>query len=87
MEEHSIDGRFIYIIVVLCFYALSMVLLMVKYIRREEEEIFLDYYYTEFVKREQFQTATYQNKLLLEKTKRNDVVSKLLTGTRETSIS
>ncbi|XP_063426753.1 uncharacterized protein LOC134710341 [Mytilus trossulus] len=79
VDDGAYDGRFLYIIVVLCFYGLSMVLLMVKYVRREEEEVSLDFYYTEYVKREQFNCARYQNKLLLEKTKKNAIVVKLLT--------
>jgi hypothetical protein len=55
-EEGWTYDAFLYIIVVLCFYALSLVLLMVKYIRREEEELSLNFYYTEFVKREAFNT-------------------------------
>ena len=34
------------------FYAFSIVVLMVKYIRREREGSKLEYYYNEFVKRE-----------------------------------
>jgi hypothetical protein len=51
---------------------------MVKYIRREEEELSLNFYYTEFVKREAFNTATYQNKLLLDKTTNNAIIAKVL---------
>lgn len=77
-EEGWTYDAFLYIVVVLCFYALSLVLLMVKYIRREEEELSLNFYYTEFVKREAFNTATYQNKLLLEKTTSNPIIAKVL---------
>ena len=77
-EEGWTYDAFLYIIVVLCFYALSLVLLMVKYIRREEEELSLNFYYTEFVKREAFNTATYQNKLLLDKTTNNAIIAKVL---------
>ena len=45
---------FLYIVVVLMFYSLSIVFLMIKYVRREQEEATLDYYYDEFVKREKF---------------------------------
>lgn len=83
VDDGAYDGRFLYIIVVLCFYGLSMVLLMVKYVRREEEEVSLDFYYTEYVKREQFNCARYQNKLLLEKTKKNAVVFKILTENKK----
>ena len=44
----------LYIVIVLMFYAVAMVMLMVKYVRREEEDAMLDFYYTEFVKREDF---------------------------------
>lgn len=43
-----------YIVVVLMFYAVSMTLLMVKYIKQEKEEALLDHYYNEFVKRDTF---------------------------------
>jgi hypothetical protein len=52
-EDRDFDA-FLYIIIVLVFYAISMVLLMVKYIRREERDAALDFYYVEFVKREKF---------------------------------
>lgn len=58
---------FFYIIVVLSFYAISLVLLMIKYIRREQEETSLDYYYSEYVKRTWFQTPAVQNRLALER--------------------
>ncbi|KAK6188898.1 hypothetical protein SNE40_004980 [Patella caerulea] len=66
--NHEFDA-FLYIICVLSFYALSMVLLMIKYIRREEAEMSLDYYYTEFVKRDRFQCAQFQNKTALQREK------------------
>ena len=53
-SENSDLNAFMYIVVVLLFYAVSMVFLMIKYIRREEEEATLDNYFTDFVKREQF---------------------------------
>lgn len=56
---------FFYIIVVLSFYAISIVLLMIKYIRREQEETSLDYYYTEYVKRTWFQRPDVQNRMAM----------------------
>ncbi len=41
-----------YILFVLTFYAFSIVVLMVKYIKREREGSKLEFYYNEFVKRE-----------------------------------
>lgn len=69
---------FAYIIVVLSFYALSMVLLMIKYVRREEEDISLDYYYTEFVKREQFQNPLFKNKVALQNATSSGLIEKAL---------
>lgn len=68
-DSHEFDA-FLYIIIVLSFYAISMVLLMIKYIRREEEELSLDYYYEEFVKREKFQNYRLRNLEALERTRR-----------------
>ena len=58
-SENSSDGAYnesenawMYILFVLMFYAFSIVVLMVKYIRREREGAKLEYYYNEFVKRE-----------------------------------
>ena len=80
LNRTPVDQRqlnaFWYIIIVLSFYAISMVLLMIKYIRREEEEVSLDHYYAEFVKREQFQSATIKNKLALQRDRHN--ISKAL---------
>ena len=45
---------FLYIIAVLFFYAIAMILLMVKYLRREEHEADLEFYFEEYVKREKF---------------------------------
>ena len=45
---------FLYIVVVLLFYAVSMLYLVVQYTRREREEAVLEHYYTEYVKREHF---------------------------------
>ncbi len=46
------ENAWMYILFVLMFYAFSIVVLMVKYIRREREGAKLEYYYNEFVKRE-----------------------------------
>jgi UDP-N-acetyl-D-mannosaminuronic acid transferase (WecB/TagA/CpsF family) len=43
------------------FYALSIIILMVKYIRRERQEAEIDSYYFEFVTREKFQTPQFVN--------------------------
>lgn len=50
-----------YIITVLLFYACSIVILMVKYIRRERQEAEIRNYYYEYVSREQFRQPQYQN--------------------------
>lgn len=60
---------FFYIVVVLTFYATSIVLLLIKYARNDDEEVNLKYQYSEFVKRERFQTAQYKNMMALQKTK------------------
>eukprot|EP00058_Branchiostoma_floridae_P017600 XP_002603089.1 hypothetical protein BRAFLDRAFT_63278 [Branchiostoma floridae] len=52
----SVDpNAFIYIIVVLLFYVVSLSILMVQYVRGEKEDIDLIQYYENFVKRESFQ--------------------------------
>jgi len=52
-----------YILFVLTFYAFSIVVLMVKYIKHEREGSKLEYYYTEFVKREWYKDKNlYDNK-------------------------
>ena len=50
----------LYIVVVLSFYACSMVILMIKYVRREKEEAQMAHYYSEFVAREQFKSPRFQ---------------------------
>ncbi|KAK7495071.1 hypothetical protein BaRGS_00013711 [Batillaria attramentaria] len=62
----DLDALF-YIIVVLSFYAVSIVLLMITYIRREQEETSLDYYYTEYVKRTWFQQPVVQNRMAMDR--------------------
>ncbi|XP_060085674.1 uncharacterized protein LOC132565086 [Ylistrum balloti] len=69
---------FAYIFVVLSFYAVSMVLLMIKYIRREEEEVCLSYYYTEFVKREKFQNPIFKNRVALQNATSSGLIDKAL---------
>ncbi|XP_023334227.1 uncharacterized protein LOC111705792 [Eurytemora carolleeae] len=56
---------YLYILFVLMFYAFSIVILMVKYIRREREGHRLDSYYEEFVRR-----SWYTDKSLYDKTGR-----------------
>lgn len=53
-QEHYNDSAnaWMYILFVLMFYAFSIVILMIKYIRREREGSKLEYYYNEFVKRD-----------------------------------
>ena len=46
------SNAWMYILFVLTFYAFSIVVLMVKYIRREREGAKLEFYYNEFVKRD-----------------------------------
>ena len=56
------SNAWLYILFVLMFYAFSIVVLMVKYIRREREGSKLDYYYDEFVKRDWYKDkAMYDN--------------------------
>lgn len=62
----SLDALF-YIIIVLMFYAFSIVVLMVKYIRREREEANLRNYYYEFVSREKFRSAQYRNRQIMNR--------------------
>ena len=59
---------FLYIVVVLGFYASSIVLLLIKYSRKDDEEKFLNNQFSEFVKRDKFQSTTYQNRLALVRT-------------------
>ena len=67
-EEVEIEA-FMYIVVVIVFYATSIVFLLIKYARNDDEEKNLKYQYSEFVKRERFQAPQYKNKLALERTK------------------
>lgn len=50
-SDDEIDA-FIYIVIVILFYAFSIVILMVKYMRQEAENARLEAYYLEFVKRD-----------------------------------
>lgn len=63
-QEDS-GNAYMYILFVLTFYAFSIVVLMVKYIRREREGSKLEFYYNEFVKRD-----WYKDKNLYDKTGR-----------------
>lgn len=58
LHDQRFDA-FIYIVAVLLFYSASIVLLMIKYVRREEHEAELDFYYLEFVKREHLPTNAF----------------------------
>lgn len=62
----SLDAL-LYIIIVLLFYVFSIVVLMVKYIRREREEATLRNYYYEFVSRDKFQSPQYSNRLFMRR--------------------
>ncbi|XP_076462525.1 uncharacterized protein LOC143294890 [Babylonia areolata] len=64
-DEGSLDAL-LYIVVVLLFYAFSIVVLMVKYIRRENKEAYLRQYFDEFVARDQFQSARARNQICLK---------------------
>ncbi len=52
--ENSDFDAFLYIVVVLSCYALSMVLLMIKYIKRENEEAEWHEIYMDYVKRDEY---------------------------------
>lgn len=54
------NDALLYIVTVLLFYSLSMVILMIKYIRREREEAEMEHYYSEFVTREKFKTPKFE---------------------------
>ena len=60
----------LYIVIVLGFYAFAMVVLMVAYIRRENQEAEISHYFTEYIKRDKFETARYQNLQKLESVRR-----------------
>ena len=57
----DLDALF-YIVVVLAFYAFAMVVLMVKYIRRENREAALSYMYHEYIERETFSRPSRHNR-------------------------
>ena len=61
-RDVSSPDAFMYIIVVLSFYVFAMTVLMVKYIRRENREAQLSYYFQEFINRDKFNTPQYHNK-------------------------
>ena len=75
-EEEAADfNALVYIVVVIMFYALSMTLLMVKYIKREREEAELDFLFNEFVKRERFN----RNKQTSERrTAKTNIIARIL---------
>lgn len=70
----SIDAL-LYIIIVLSFYAFSIVVLMIKYIRREKEEANLREYYHEYVSRDKFHSPRFQNRLKMNEMLRNNNLS------------
>ena len=55
------NNALLYIVTVLLFYACSIVVLMIKYIRRERVEAEYDNYYYEYVSRDKFQEPRFQN--------------------------
>lgn len=69
-SQFQVDGYYdddsnawMYILFVLTFYAFSIVVLMVKYIKREREGSKLEFYYNEFVKRDWYKDKNlYDNK-------------------------
>ena len=61
-EDSDLDALF-YIVVVLAFYAFAMVVLMVKYIRRENQEAELAFYFDEFIQRTEITSARHQNRM------------------------
>ena len=63
-----------YIVVVLFFYSVSLVILMVKYVRREKEEADLRHYYYEFVSRDRFHSPRFQNKVYMDSVLQGDAV-------------
>ena len=67
IEKNDKEALF-YIITVLMFYAVSIVTLMVKYLRQEKQEAEFTNYYYEFVSRDKFQDPLFQNSLNLERT-------------------
>jgi hypothetical protein len=64
-KEGTHPDALLYIIVVLGLYACCMVILMVKYIQRENKEARYESYFAEFVKREQFDKPRNRNKGLV----------------------
>ena len=73
----------LYIVVVLSFYACSMVILMIKYVRREQEEAEMAHYYSEFVARERFKSPKFQVKQYMKVIAENDKEASLIDSTEE----
>ena len=80
-EPPSDISAFLYIVVVLSFYGLSMVLLMVKYIKRERDDAVYDHYFLEYVKRDSFNAKT---KLLDRRTAKQNILLKYIVGEQKT---
>lgn len=68
-EEVVEMDAFFYIVVVIAFYSITIVFLLIKYNRNDDEDQSSKFNYSEYVNRERFQTARYKNKVALEKTK------------------
>ena len=66
----SDESALLYIVIVLGFYAFAMVVMMVAYVRRENQEAEISNYFTEFIKRDRFETARYQNRQKIESVQR-----------------
>lgn len=62
LPDSNSHDALLYIITVLTFYSISIVILMVKYIRREKQEADLQQYYHEYVSREKFHSPLIDNK-------------------------
>ena len=52
---------FMYIVIVLLFYAMCIILLMVQYITRENEDAELNRYFTAFVRRDRYNCKVLEN--------------------------
>lgn len=83
---HWANDPLFYIITVLMFYAFSIIILMIKYIRRERQEAEFDNYYYEFVTREKFQTPQFKNAQHLSSFLKNIQYKKLSSCERQEAI-
>ncbi|ELU15360.1 hypothetical protein CAPTEDRAFT_199433 [Capitella teleta] len=65
-ESSTSLNAFFYIVVVLSFYAFAMVVLMVMYVRREQQEAMLSLNFDEFISRDRFNTPQFRNQQELQ---------------------